>query len=416
MTHADKSQFLSLVPMAWALRTAGHEVRVASQPKLTETVIAAGLTAVPLGDDHTLQEGVAFSHNDYKKITLKDPRLHVFGGLDPPVAGWADERALHERLVGSYFSVINNDSFVDALVSFARHWRPDLIIWEPLSYAGGVAARVVGAAHARLLWGPDVVGRSRETYLSLMVQQPVDQRVDPFADWLGGLLARHGSDFAEDVVTGQFTIDPAPASARLPVKLHTVPVRYVPYNGSAVVPGWLHEPPKRPRVCFTTGISLRQVVGHDAFPVAALRIFADLDIELVATLIPRRGTNPVVPDNIRVVDFVPLHALLPTCSAILHFGGGGTWSTAMINAVPQLVFAHVWDTVVTGEHLERSGAGIFLDSPELNIPDLRKGLGRLLDEPSFAESARRLRDEMLAEPTPASLVPTLEKLVADYRT
>jgi UDP:flavonoid glycosyltransferase YjiC (YdhE family) len=157
-------------------------------------------------------------------------------------------------------------------------------------------------------------------------------------------------------------------------------------------------------------------VGHDALPVAALNVFADLDIELVATLIPRPGTKPVVADNIRVVDFVPLHALLPTCSAVIHFGGGGTWSTAMVNAVPQLVFARVWDSVVAGEHLERSGAGIFLDSPELNIPDLRKGLGRLLDEPSFAESARRLRDELLAEPTPASLVPTLEKLVADYRT
>src|ERR1017187_1851466 len=38
-----------MVPVAWALRAAGHEVRVASQPDLTEVITGAGRPGVPVG-------------------------------------------------------------------------------------------------------------------------------------------------------------------------------------------------------------------------------------------------------------------------------------------------------------------------------------------------------------------------------
>jgi UDP:flavonoid glycosyltransferase YjiC (YdhE family) len=44
-----KSHFFCMVPMAWALSAAGHEVRVASQPDITAAITAAGLNAVPVG-------------------------------------------------------------------------------------------------------------------------------------------------------------------------------------------------------------------------------------------------------------------------------------------------------------------------------------------------------------------------------
>ena len=40
-TAAEKPHFLGLVPLAWALRSAGHEVVVASQPELAGAVSAA---------------------------------------------------------------------------------------------------------------------------------------------------------------------------------------------------------------------------------------------------------------------------------------------------------------------------------------------------------------------------------------
>ncbi|MGW7578888.1 hypothetical protein [Streptomyces sp. NPDC054765] len=64
-------------------------------------------------------------------------------------------------------------------------------------------------------------------------------------------------------MVGQWTLDPVPISLALPVSLPRVPVRYVPYNGPARVPGRLDEPTGRRRICLTLGVSFREVVGED---------------------------------------------------------------------------------------------------------------------------------------------------------
>ena len=38
---AEKTHFLGMVPLAWALQTAGHEVRVASQPEMVPRQVVA---------------------------------------------------------------------------------------------------------------------------------------------------------------------------------------------------------------------------------------------------------------------------------------------------------------------------------------------------------------------------------------
>ncbi|QHC20452.1 activator-dependent family glycosyltransferase [Streptomyces sp. GS7] len=414
VTYAEKTHYLHMVSMAWALAAAGHEVRVASQPALADTITASGLTAVPVGEDHQLLEMAQAIARENPQAFNMGPS---FGGLERPRTTWERERGVYEALVPYYLKIANNPSFVDGLVDFARHWRPDLVLWEQMSYAGAVAARAVGAAHARVLWSPDFLGRQREMFLELREEQPEDQRVDPLGEWLAGELERHGLDFDEQVVTGQFTIDPTPAGARLPLKLHTVPVRYVPYNGVAVVPDWLREPPARPRVCVTMGLSRRRYTGHDGFPVSGLKAFADLDIEVVTTLIPIPGEETAeVPANTRVVDFVPMHALLPTCDAVVHYGGSGTWMAAMLHGVPQLLVPQSGDTFIKAEHMERYGSGLVVPADEADDETLRAALVRLLEEPSFRQSAARLREEVLAVPSPGELVPTLEKLTAEYRT
>jgi UDP:flavonoid glycosyltransferase YjiC (YdhE family) len=44
---------------------------------------------------------------------------------------------------------------------------------------------------------------------------------------------------------------------------------------------------------------------------------------------------------------------------------------------------------------------------------VRELVARLLSEPSFRQGAQRVRDELLALPAPAELVPDLEKVVAE---
>ncbi|MFI0777860.1 activator-dependent family glycosyltransferase [Streptomyces sp. NPDC021212] len=414
VTYAEKTHYLHMVSMGWALAAAGHEVRVASQPALTDAITASGLTAVPVGTDHVLLETAQEVARTNPQAFSRGPS---YGGLEWPETTWERELGINQAMVPYYLAIANNPEFVDGLVDFARSWRPELVLWEQMSYAGAVAARSVGAAHGRMLWGPDFLGRSREIFRELRDQQPEDQRADPLGEWQARQLERHGLPFDEEAVTGQFTVDPSPASARLGLRLHTVPVRYVPYNGAAVVPDWLREPPARPRVCVTMGLSRRQYSGHDRFPVENLKAFAGLDIEVVTTLIPGPDEDlSEVPANVRVVDFVPMHAVLPTCDAVVHYGGSGTWMGAMLNGVPQLLVPETGDTFIKAEHLERYGFGLPVPAPEATGEALRHALTRLLDEPSFREAAQRMRDEVLSAPSPGELVPTLEKLTAEYRT
>ncbi|WP_369172900.1 activator-dependent family glycosyltransferase [Streptomyces sp. R28] len=416
-SFAHNTHYYNLVPLGWALRAAGHEVRVASQPSLTDTITGSGLTAVPVGDDGAIIELITEIGDD---IVRYQQGLDFVDTRDGP-RSW--EHALGQQTIMSAmcFAPLNGDSTIDDMVALARSWRPDLVLWEPFTYAGPIAAQACGAAHARLLWGPDVVLNARQQFTRLLAQRPADEREDPVGEWLTWTLERHGlaasEETVEELVAGQWTVDPSARSLRLPVRGEVVPMRFVPYNGPSVLPGWLSEPPARPRVCLTLGVSTRETYGSDDVPFHELLAgLADVDAEIVATLdtgqLPQAAD---VPANVRVVDFVPLDALLPSCAAIVHHGGAGTCFTATLHGVPQIVVASLWDAPLKAHQLAEAGAGIALAPEKLGVDTLRDAVVHALENREMAAHARRLSEEMRAAPTPAALVPRLEDLTSVHR-
>ncbi|MFE5399647.1 activator-dependent family glycosyltransferase [Streptomyces sp. NPDC056568] len=411
---AHNTHYYSLVPLAWALRAAGHEVRVASPPSLTDVITSTGLTAVPVGDDLPAAELLAEMGSDL----VPYQRGFEFGEVE------SEEETSWEYLLGQQsmmaalcFAPFNGAATMDEIVDFARGWRPDLVVWEPWTYAGPVAARACGAAHARILWGPDAIGRSRLRFLAALEGTPPELREDPIAEWLGWTLDRYGYAFDERDVLGHWVIDPGPRSTRLDLGQTTVPMCYVPYNGRSVIEPWLARKPDRPRVCLTLGVSARETYGRDAVSYAELlEALGRLDIEVVATLdtsqLDRLGT---LPDNVVPVDFVPLDALLPSCAAIIHHGGAGTWSTALRHGVPQILLPSLWDAPLKAQQLQRLSAGFDLPAATLTARGLADAVHTAVHDPAIRAGARRLSEEMLADPTPAGIVPTLERLTALHR-
>ncbi|MEE3921337.1 nucleotide disphospho-sugar-binding domain-containing protein [Micromonospora sp. BRA006-A] len=136
---------------------------------------------------------------------------------------------------------------------------------------------------------------------------------------------------------------------------------------------------------------------------------------MVATLDTRQlASMPTLPANVRAVDFVPLNALLPTCSALISHGGSGTMSTALARGVPQLVVpSKIWDSADKARRLAEQGAGICLT--EVTASAVRESVVALLEQPSYAENAARLRREAVATPSPVEVVPLLERLTAEHR-
>lgn len=397
-SFAHRSHFQGMVPMAWALVAAGHDVRVASHPALAGTITSAGLPAVPVGVDHRLfditPEAAAEVHRysndlDFSRRGAELESWEFLHGMASANVRWVDP-------------VINNDEFIDALVDVAVRWRPDLVLWEPLTFAGAIAARACGAAHARLVWGSDLGGLFRTRFTALRDGRPAGDRPDPLGEWLTDVGSRFGVGFGEDLAVGQWTVDQSPARFQLETGLETLHFWSIPYNGAAEIPDWLRGDDETPRICVTSGFS-------ESGLTRVLSALGDLDEEIVVT---RSDLDPdSVPTNVRLVDFVPMNALLPHCRAVVHHGGVGTWASAVNHGVPQVTVAHEWECVLRCQQTAGSGAGVALHPNEADPPAVEGALRTVLDDPSYTRSADALRTEVLAEPPPAAVVSRIEELV-----
>ncbi|ADG80066.1 putative protein OS=Tsukamurella paurometabola (strain ATCC 8368 / DSM / CCUG 35730 /CIP 100753 / JCM 10117 / KCTC 9821 / NBRC 16120 / NCIMB 702349/ NCTC 13040) OX=521096 GN=Tpau_3487 PE=4 SV=1 [Tsukamurella paurometabola] len=405
---AEPSHVVAMATTAWAACVAGHDVRVAASPAVVDTVVGAGLTAVEVGADHGMGE-ILQTHG---------------AAIENEIADWSEpfidrqdwESVLIKYQVAiPYGLALYAEPVLDDLVAFARSWQPDLVVWDQLAYAGPVAARACGAAHARLLWMVDVYSSMRETFLALAAQQPSTRTEDPLREWITGLLSRYGLDFDDAVLTGDVTIDQIPPSIQLPSDTDRVMMRYVPYNGRSVIPNWLLSPPERPRVCITGSTSFGTDTGGGFLPFSeCLAALADIDAEVVVTLgrTDRSEIGPV-PANVRVVDFAPFSALLPTCAAVIHHGGFGTWATAASSGVPQLIIPiRHGDLWIRGERTAAVGAAVNRHPSALTAADLRESVTRLIDpDGDHRRAAVALADEIAGLPAPAAVAERFGSLV-----
>jgi glycosyltransferase (activator-dependent family) len=415
-TYPEKPIFQPMVPLAWALRAAGHEVRVASQPFFADVINRAGLTAVPVGRQGT---------DNWRRLTEAFPDRAAAERVGLPSPYDAAERTSvnYPAMRDGYRHVLevwhkqNNVPLITDLVEFARAWRPHLVVWEATTYAGAIAARAAGAAHARMLWSVDIFGVTRSRFRTLSMRQAPAERTDPLADWFAGYGRRYGFEFTEDLITGQVTVDHLPPALRTDAGLRYLRARYVPYGGTSAVPRWLTEPPRRPRVALTLGTSTTEWFGDYTFSIAdALDALAGEDVEVVATIAEaeqhRLGR---VPDNTRVVSWAPLDALAPTCSVVINHAGPSTLLTTARHGVPQLAVPWEFDEPVLARLASRQGTALTLPGPQVTGPAIRDHVRRLRQEPVFAERAAALRDEIRAMPPPTTLVAPLEELAAAVR-
>ncbi|QSB16021.1 activator-dependent family glycosyltransferase [Natronosporangium hydrolyticum] len=415
---AVKTHLYNVVPLAWALQAAGHQVRVASQPDLAAAITDAGLTAVPVGDE--LRMG-----------TAQGPRSQTFRAHEGIMTSPHPEQLEWQEVLGAFtvacaveYEYFAGGQMLDDLVDVAREWRPDLVIWDALTFAGAIAARACGAAHARLLFGIDYISRMHQRYRTLLASMPAEQRDDPVHDWLAARLDRYGcatdlsgSDTVE-LMSGQWTIDPTPEWMQLPLGLPRLPVRIVPFNGARPIPDWVYEPPRRARVCLSLGMSGRDLFGGDVVSADdLLAALGELDIELIATLnADQLTTTDNLPPNIRIVDFIPLNELAPTCAAVIHHGGFGTLGNVLVHGIPSLTIpAPWWDEADLGQHLHHRKAGQYLHPTQLTTETLTTALNHLLHDPSYRHNAQTIQTEIRHTPSPNDLTTTLEKLTHQHR-
>ncbi|MFJ9863610.1 nucleotide disphospho-sugar-binding domain-containing protein [Streptomyces sp. NPDC101165] len=376
------THFTPLVALAWALKGAGHEVTVAAQPDVTDAARAAGITAVDIGDRfHGLDVLQRHLPPGVRPLELMGPT--------PPekMAGTTKLWETHARyLLGSY-------------LEFARDWRPDLVVSEQLELAGPVVAAVLGVPSVQVRWGVDPLsGPSRASA----------------RNFLHGSCVRLGLDGLPDP---DLLLDPCPPALHHPTAPPGSPLGHVPYNGVGTVPEWLRVPAPEGvrRVAVCLGNQTLVLNGSGLFRTIIESFEGLTDVQAVVTAAPEYHEGfGRLPDNVRVVEPVPLNLFLRDCDALIHHGGANTTMTGCHFGLPQVVLPQLVDQFASAELLAAAGAARVLGEAEpQNDPALvRAAVTDVLTDDRYRKSARELRDDMAAMPSPAEIVADLERLAA----
>ncbi|MEU8657967.1 nucleotide disphospho-sugar-binding domain-containing protein [Actinoplanes philippinensis] len=338
-----------LVGLARALRDAGHEVLLATG--------GDGL-AVTGFEVRDVAPGFRFPRVAARTM-LRHPLL-----IRAELAGTAGT-----RVVGHLFGAVN-DLMLDRLERTARQWRPDRIVYEPLAGAGAViAARlgVPGILHENSLYdGPALLAATRMRGRPELAAPAVVIRIAPAS------------------VAGRGT---------------HLPMRFVPYAGDRPLPGWLAEPPRRPRILVSRSTVASPGPDRMMARIAAAAAHIDADVVLL-----RPGMRRL-PPHVRATGWAPIPAALAAGAAIVHHGGAGTTLSALQAGAPQLIVRGAGDRRHNAELVAARGAGLATD--ERNItPAL---LTRLVTDPVVASAAAEVAAEIAAMPPPSDLVEAIRQ-------
>ncbi|MFA3879446.1 nucleotide disphospho-sugar-binding domain-containing protein [Streptomyces sp. MMCC 100] len=375
------THFLPMVPLLWALRSAGHEVTVLGQPDVLGAVRACGLTGVGVGKSFDVNAMLLKGLPEGQRPLQARPRPapELLGGYGR--LWWGHATAL-----------------LDRYTEVAEAYRPELVLADPLEYCSLIMGARLGVPVVHHRWTVDAISGPARRFVRPEFQELCERL---------GLAGLPDPDVL---------LDPCPPSLRTPDGEPGVPIRYVPYSGGAEVPAWVRADRApaagRRRVAVSLGNTL--ALHGERFARGVLHALAARPgAEILVTLPePCRSAIGPLPDRVTAVDPLPLHLFLGTCDAMVHHGGAGTAMAATAFGLPQLALPQLADHFPLGDRLAATGAGLSFDTAaQQDDPRVvGEALDELLSDPRYAESARRLAAEMAAMPSPAAVAADLEHL------
>jgi UDP:flavonoid glycosyltransferase YjiC (YdhE family) len=364
--------------LAWAFRTAGHEVAVATAGVSVQAAVGAGLTVHDVA-----APGADFARIFPKKGTPEERNRAMRARGEEITRSEETPEIILEK-----FGQVN-DLMADGTLEFARFWGPDLIVYSRLQGTALLAARALGVPAVEN--GYSFLREGNLPARLLPHLAPTFERLDVPLE----LPTVQPVYFApEELMRGQGS---------------GWTMRFVPYHGGSVLPAWLTVPKERPRIVVTLGTIVPGVAG-----VGSLRRVLDatehLDAEIVLALGDNIDLEPLgpLPGNVRPVGWTPLSSLLPSLDGIVHHGGAGTTLASAHAGVPQLAMPYGADNWINAGIIESAGVGFNLQPEEVD----QDVFTALLTDEALRKAAGDLAGDLAAQPGPDAMVPRLAELAA----
>ncbi|MFJ1755841.1 nucleotide disphospho-sugar-binding domain-containing protein [Kitasatospora sp. NPDC088134] len=378
ITTPVPSHLAPMLPLADALRAAGHEVLLTGQPDVAATAEDAGLEFAAVGGPYH-QEDVVLSG-------LPDgPRPLEALGRAGAAATVEGVRAL----------VVHARYLTPRYLETAREWRPDLVVGSQLDFSAPLVGAALGVPVVEHRWGVDPGGAVTRFRAGV---------------FLGGLADRLG---LPGLPAPDLILDPWPVGLQDPEAEAATPIRYLPAPAAGSAAPAPAAGVRRIAVAFDgQNLDLRTGPLLHAVLVA---LAAAPGLEPVLALTPdalhRFGELPA---GVRAVGPVREAGALAGCAAAVHLGDGASTLAAAAAGLPQLVLPQFMHQFEAADRVVAAGAGLSLDTAaEQDDPDrVVRALTGLLDEAVYAKAADELRRTVLEQPEPAQVVAELERLVS----
>ncbi|GAA3885990.1 salmochelin biosynthesis C-glycosyltransferase IroB [Gibbsiella dentisursi] len=338
-----------IISFAQAFRTSGHEVVVASAGKFACKVAEAGLMAFDAAPDLD-------SEAEYRYRAEMRKTKGIVGDF-------------------SFFS----DEMTDLLVEFTAGWQPDLIVYPPLAPIGPLLASKFGIP----------------TVMQTVGFAHTPRHTKGMTRTLLNAYLRHGVKSPQRDLAW---IDVTPPSMTMlqnngePV----IPMQYVPYNGGAVSEAWWLRVPGRRRLLVSLGTVKPMIDGLDL--IAWVMDSADeIDAEIILHLSENaRSDLRALPENVRLVDWIPMGLFLSGADGFIHHGGAGNTLTALRAGIPQIIFGEGADRPVNARAVVDRGCGI-VPGPSGLSSEL---IDLFLHNSALYKFAHEVAEEMAEQPTP----------------
>lgn len=394
-----------LVPLARALKGAGHEVAFASGQSLRPTIERAGFEVFQVGgnlaDDPEYREFKA--QQEGLPLTLESEMLgykKIWCGIAPRLR-------------------------IPQLVEVCRARRPHMLVRETGEYAAAIAAEHLGLPHATVgvlaaLKGQAIFEREAASQLDPTRQSwglAPDPSLASLYRYLFLVFSPPGLSMQNIEWDGGGEPEP-PGSTRVavPATTHFVRPEMFDNAGGESLPAWVEQLPALPTIYATLGTEANREPG--IYPDVLRTIIEglrDLPVNLIVTL--GRGKDPAdfgpQPLNVHIEPYIPQSLLLPRCDLMVMHGGSGSLLAAIEAGVPVVVVPLIADQFFNAEIARGLGLGEVVQRGQLTPANIRAGVERVLEDPAYRRKVERLRAEMQALPDMQRAVELVERVAAE---
>ena len=367
---------MPLLPIARAFVERGDEVTIASGENAKVMALGNGLSFRSVGPKY--------------ESWFESLRVRTRGN---PGDGLAPER-IEGYFVPRLFGEIGMALVLDDLLALGRELEPDLLVFEPYFFAAPLVAAIIGAKPLLHLIGP-VMDRTvlelaadavSPMWSEFGLQSPLDAGV-----YAGTVLniCPPSLDPATSAMGGVRPMRPAAQPLSAPPPL---PVSFAESS--------------RPLVYLTLGTFSNNNLDLFKLVLSALE---DEPINVIVSVGADNDPSALspVPENARVVRYIPQAELLAHCSGVIHHGGAGTMFGVLAHGLGSLVLPQSADNFKNADLLEAAGAARVILPGEVTTDSVRAGLARVLDSAAISSRANLLAQEIADMPSPNDVVEML---------